>query len=153
MSVAHAPGLAVDASCLQRLSSDECTSWVASHDEGRLGYVGGRGPRRVVTRYVLSGDWITLRVPDYNDIAHYVPGELVSLVVEGPTAAVDGYESVQVSGRARLVDPDATSARDERHLDHWPPDVATKLIRVPLSSMSGVVEKRGPALGAVAARQ
>jgi len=145
MSVAQSPELAVQQGEHRRLSHEECTSCLATSHEGRLGYLSGRGHRRVVTRYVLSGDHIIFRVPDYNDAAHYAPGAVVSLVVEGTSETVGDHRSVRVSGRATLVSPDVVLPTQEKHLDRWPPEVATSLIRLPLASVSGVVRTPVPA--------
>lgn len=130
----------------RRLSRDECTSWLAGHSEGRLVYTGGRGRRGVVVRYALAGDRVTLRLPDYNDIVHYAPGEQVSLLVEGRPPSGDGQVVIiSIAARPEVCSGDLASAAEEEQLDEtWPASVLTTLLRLPLTDVSGVLEPLGP---------
>ena len=38
------------------MSYGECRIWLDHHSEGRLGYIGGRGPRSVVVSYAVTDD-------------------------------------------------------------------------------------------------
>lgn len=146
MSVAYEPRLTGGSGHDRRLSPDECRNWLKHHSEGRLRYWSGRGPRGVVVRYALSGDHITFRLPDYNDIVHFAPGEPVTLTVDGTPSPAAGYETVSVVGTARLAGVDTPSDADEAQLDEtWPPGVATTVIELPLVSVSGVVQQPGAA--------
>src|SRR5881398_1992537 len=55
------------------LSALECRSWLADHQEGRLDYRTGRGPRSLVVRYAVRADAVLVRVPTYNDLLQYAP--------------------------------------------------------------------------------
>jgi len=123
----------------RQLSPDECQAWLIRHHEGRLGYLTGRGPRRLAVRYATSGDDILFRLSDYNDAVHYAPEEQVSLVVDG-RSSTGGFKTVTVVGTARLGGEDATSEADDVQLDEpWPPGVVTRVIRLPITNVSGVV--------------
>ena len=51
----------------RRLSRGECRAWLAQHDEGRLGYRTGRGPRSLVIRYAVADDGEDLRIVEMAD--------------------------------------------------------------------------------------
>ena len=121
----------------RRLSAVECHAWLSSHDEGRLSYLSGRGPRSVVVLYELANDEVVMRLPDYHDAAHYAPGTEVRLDVEGVGNA--SLEAVRVVGRAVLADPTPTAAPDgicpEFHDETS--KVATSVVCLPLSHVEG----------------
>ena len=121
----------------RRLSAAECHAWLSSHDEGRLSYLSGRGPRSVVVLYELANDEVVLRLPDYHDAAHYAPETEVRLDVEGVGNA--GREAVRVVGRAVLADRAPTAAPDgigsEFHDEAS--RVATSVVCLPLSHVEG----------------
>jgi hypothetical protein len=120
------------------MTTEECRSWLTSHVEGRLGYLSGRGPRHVVIAYALDGQAILMRIPDYNEMAHYVPGRWVTLDVTGFTAD-DAIEQVRVTGHASVCD-DTDAGNLSRLPDQgWPDDLSTVLVSVPLQMMSGQV--------------
>lgn len=121
----------------RRLSRAECTDWLSSHREGRLGYTSGRGPRSVVVSYAMAGEHIVVRVPDYNDIAHYAPGAAVTFDVEDDQAEpAPRPETVSVSGTAALVDrPDELGGVD--FAESWPDGVGTAVVSLPLTAVEG----------------
>ena len=146
MSVAYEPESTSGSSRNRRLAPEEYRTWLKGHSEGRLRYWSGRGPRGVVVRYALSGDHITFRLPDYNDVVHFAPGEPVTLTVDGRPTTADGYQTVSVCGTARLAGTNAPSTVDAAQLDEtWPPGVTTTVIELPITSVSGVVQPPGPA--------
>ncbi len=122
---------------VRRLSARECRAWLASHREGRLGYQTGRGPRSVVVRYAITDEQIMFRLPDYNDIVHYVPGERVTLEVEGLHAAVGDFDTVLVTGEARLAAHHASVVQATQFEEHWPAGVATSVICLPMTEVEG----------------
>jgi hypothetical protein len=127
------PGRHLD-ECHQ-LTASECRRWVEQHLEGRLGYLSGRGPRSVVVSYAVVGDQIRVRVPDYNDIAHYAPGARVTLAVDGQAEDTSAIEEVSVTGTAgRDRAPSDTAPFDES----WPAAIKTSVVTLPLAEMEGV---------------
>lgn len=121
----------------RRLSPDECTDWLSSHREGRMGYSSGRGPRSVVVSYAMAGNQIIVRVPDYNDIAHYAPGAPVTFDVEDDQAEpAPRPETVSVFGTAELVDqPDELGRVD--FAESWPDGVSTAVVSLPITAVEG----------------
>jgi hypothetical protein len=121
----------------RRLSPTECRAWLSNHDEGRLSYLSGRGPRSVVVLYTLADKQIVMRLPDYHDAAHYAPGAEVRLDVEGLGNA--GRDTVRVIGQAVLADRAPMDALDGVGAD---PDkessmVETSVVCLPISHVEG----------------
>ncbi len=80
-------------------------AWLTEHHEGRLDYETGRGFRSVVVLYAIADGQILFRLPDYNDIVHYAPGERVTLEVDGAvTPSGDSHDGDR--DRHRTVDGD-----------------------------------------------
>jgi nitroimidazol reductase NimA-like FMN-containing flavoprotein (pyridoxamine 5'-phosphate oxidase superfamily) len=126
----------------RQLSSGECRDWLRTHREGRLAYPTGRGPRSVVVCYAVTEDHVVFRLPDYNDIVHYAPGEHVTLEVEGAPegtkASSRSNETVRVSGQAQLATAHSgRSMTDDRFPEQWPPSVSTRVIWLPLTEVEG----------------
>lgn len=122
-----------------RLSTSECRRWVEQHHEGRLGYLSGRGPRSVVVSYTVVGDQIRVRVPDYNDIAHYAPGARVTLAVDGEIDDTATIEEVSVTGTAGRGDGNDRAPSDYLPFDQsWPAAIKTSVVTLPLAEMDGV---------------
>jgi nitroimidazol reductase NimA-like FMN-containing flavoprotein (pyridoxamine 5'-phosphate oxidase superfamily) len=123
------------------LSAGECRDWLTSHREGRLAYQTGRGPRSVVVSYAVTDRHIMFRLPDYNDIVHYAPGERVTLEVEGVHAPVQAFESVSVTGEAQLaVEDDPAVLQEAQFEEQWPAGVRTSVICLPITEMVGFQE-------------
>src|SRR6476646_3408934 len=115
------------------LTRGECRSWLDQHHEGRLDYQTGRGPRSLVVRYAVTADTVLVRVPTYNDLLQYAPGESVTLEVDdrlGP----DQFEKVTVTGTASLVDRDSGSLAED-----WPAELPTRVIGLPIQVIDGFV--------------
>jgi hypothetical protein len=117
------------------LSAGECRSWLDGHTEGRIDYCTGRGPRSLVVRYVLEDDAVLVRVPTYNDLLQYAPGESVTLEVE-ERCAPDTFEIVTVTGTAALVDPAVDALAED-----WPPELPTDVISVPIQRIDGFLAR------------
>lgn len=127
----------------RRLSRPECREWLVNHHQGRLGYATGRGPRSVVVNYALAGDQVVFRLPDYNDIVRYAPGERVTLEVEGVHASVGDFETVIVTGQAELAGE--PSAEAEVALDEeWPSGVSTHVLCLPMTQVEGFEHEAAP---------
>lgn len=139
MSTIRRSALAVRSGSRTRpLSSGECREWLVNHREGRLGYHTGRGPRSVVVNYAISGDHIMFRLPDYNDIVHYAPGEEVTLQVDGLDASVGDFETVTVKGQALLATSHHEASVREPQIDEqWPSGVSTSVICLPMTEIEG----------------
>jgi hypothetical protein len=118
----------------ERLTSIECRSWLNSHHEGRLDYRTGRGPRSLVVRYAVVTDTVLVRVPTYNDLLQYAPGESVTLEVDDRLTG-DRFETVAVTGTATLVEREPAVLADD-----WPGDLPTRVIMVPIQTIEGFVE-------------
>ena len=121
------------------LSAQECWTQLRRSREGRLGYLSGRGPRHVVTRYAVRDRSVVLRLPGYHEAAQYVGGSPVTFdVVErvGPGTA----ERVAVVGRARLGEPDPGVA-DTLPDEHWPSDLRSWLVWLDVDEVSGETER------------
>jgi hypothetical protein len=121
----------------RRLSSGECRDWLVSHREGRLGYLTGRGPRSVVVNYAIADEHIMFRLPDYNDIVHYAPGERVTLEVDGVHAPVGDFETVMVTGEARLAGQHTPAVPESQFEEQWPAGVSTTVICLPMTEVKG----------------
>jgi hypothetical protein len=119
------------------LSAIECRAWLSNHDEGRLSYLSGRGPRSVVVLYTLADKQIVMCLPDYHEAAHYAPGTDVQLDVEGVTDA--GLDAVRVTGRAVLSSRAPTSAPEGNgvDLDKDSSMVETSVVCLPISRVEG----------------
>ena len=128
---------------LRALSAGECREWLARHHEGRLSYETGRGSRSVVVPYAITGDQVMLRLPAFNEIVQYAPGERVRLDVDGAAAQAGEFDAVSVTGTAQLA-----GARDARatHLtdfaESWPAGVNTSVICMPMLDIEGMKRHR-----------
>ena len=121
-----------------RLSFLECRDWLVRHHEGRIDYRTGRGPRSLVVRYAVEADAVLVRVPTYNDLLQYAPGEAVTLEVE-QRCAPDAFETVTVTGTACLLEPDGSGSCGRALADDWPRELPTDVIRVPIQQIDGYV--------------
>jgi nitroimidazol reductase NimA-like FMN-containing flavoprotein (pyridoxamine 5'-phosphate oxidase superfamily) len=122
------------------MSYGECRVWLDHHSEGRLGYIGGRGPRSVVLTYAVTEDQILFLVPAYNEVTQYVPGKQVRLQVAGECSgpAPRYYDTVSVTGTANLPRVEQASiVRRTNFVEFWPPGVATSVICLPMAELEG----------------
>ncbi len=95
----------------------------------------------MVVSYAVTERHIMFRLPDYNDIVHYAPGERVTLEVEGRQAPVQAFESVSVTGEAQLASRDDPAVLQEAHFEEqWPAGVRTSVICLPITEMVGFEE-------------
>jgi hypothetical protein len=120
----------------------DCRSWLGQHHEGRLGYLSGRGPQSVVVTYALVGDHILLRVPEYNDITQYAPGEKVSLAIDGevePTSVNQAgrtINAITVTGTAVLASEGGRwSTAAALFEESWPAGIRTSIVSLPLTGL------------------
>jgi hypothetical protein len=121
----------------RRLSRAECRAWIATHDEARLRFQTGRGPRSVVVGYALAPGEVVLLLPEYHPATGYLVDAAVTIEVEG--ASGDGvWESVRASGVAYRGAP-AEAATLHPYGARWPTGVATHTVHVPLAEVEGVV--------------
>ena len=121
------------------LTAVACRSWLRSYTEGRLGYLSGRGLRRVVVCDALSpDDKIVPRVPESNEIGQYVPGDRVTLDVDGRTPL--GYRhTVGVSGRAEVLPDSSVGAPNGWGGEAWPTGI-TSIVAFPVEEVHGTVQ-------------
>jgi hypothetical protein len=111
-------------------------TWLRDHREGRLGYETGRGPRAVVVLYAVAHGEILMRLPDYNDIVHYAPGEQVTLEVPGPVTPAGDLATVTVTGTAHLVGSEQIGIEcDAVFTEPWPAGVSTTIIGLPMEDV------------------
>jgi hypothetical protein len=124
----------------RQLTAAECRSWLSTHTEGRLGYLSGRGAQCVVVCYAVApDDKIVLRVPEYNEIGQYAPGEQVTLDVDGMTPRGD-RQTVRVSGRAEVLTNSSVAALDRQGCERWPTGISTSIVAFPLEEVHGTVQ-------------
>ena len=90
---------------------------------GRLGYASGTGHERVVVNYMIMDSHIVIRVPEYSEIAWYVPGTEVTLTVDGDQSATRGLCSCAGSPyranairRRRIWTPEQSIGRKGIHV-------------------------------------
>jgi hypothetical protein len=122
------------------LTAAECRSWLCTHTEGRFGYLSGRGPQFVVVCYAVTpDDKIVLRVPEYNEIGQYAPGERVTLDVDGTTPPGD-RQTVRASGRAEVLTDSSVAALDWPGCERWPAGINTSTLALPLEEVHGTVQ-------------
>jgi hypothetical protein len=96
-----------------------------------LGYQTGRGPRAVVVLYAVAADQILMRLPDYNDIVHYAPGEQVTLEVAGAVTPTGDLGTVTVTGRAQILGSGQVDIEsDAVFVEPWPEGVSTSIIGI-----------------------
>jgi hypothetical protein len=108
---------------------------LAEHDEGRLDYPSGRGPSSLIVRYAVRDNAVLLRLPTFNHLLQYVPGERVTLAVDERAPAGE-FEAVSVSGRARLIDP-----RDKAMSEGWPNGLPSEVISVLIERIDGFLDE------------
>jgi len=91
-----------------------------------------------VVSYAVAEQQIIFRLPDYNDIVHYAPGERVTLEVEGVRPALGDFEAVSVTGQAELANgADRAELPEADFEEQWPADVRTSVLRLPMTEVSG----------------
>ena len=130
------------------LTAAECRSWLCTHTEGRLGYLSGRGPQCVVVCYAVApDDKIVLRVPEYNEIGQYAPGERVTLDVDGMTPPGD-RQTVRVSGRAEVLTASPVGALDGPGCERWATGINTSIVAFPFEEVQGFVQEAVRSTGA-----
>jgi hypothetical protein len=144
MSITHQARGPQQTSPTRRLSARECRDWLTSHREGRLGYHTGRGPRSVVVSYAVADEQIMFRLPDYNDIVHYAPGERVTLEVESGRPVVGDFGTVRVTGEATLAPAEMPRTLPGTGFEEqWPAGVSTTVICLPLTEVEGFEQPDG----------
>lgn len=113
------------------------------HQEGRLGYPSGRGPRAVVVTYAVTaaGD-IAIRVPAYHELGRYADGEWVSFEVD---EYVDPHllETVTIHGTAQVSADDHDPSGPP---EDWPDCVRTSMVVVSVDEMECVFRQDGSLL-------
>ncbi|MGI8459995.1 MAG: hypothetical protein ACR2LI_18025 [Propionibacteriaceae bacterium] len=128
------------------LSPQECWSRLGRHGEGRLGYLSGRGPRHVVVPYAVSGKRLVVRLPDYNEAARYAPGNRVTFDVTdrlGDHVA----ERIEITGCAHSGEKPEGGELDDLPDEHWPADLRSLLVWLPMDDVRGEIVVAVPADG------
>ena len=93
-------------------------------------YQTGRGPRCLAVTYAVAGNYVLLRLPDYNDLGHYAPGRPVVLEVSEPD------HSLQVEGVAQVAGPQHQALIEQaRFPEPVPAGVTTRVICLPLDGL------------------
>ncbi len=129
LTVRPRPGL--QASSRHRVSSEDRRR-LSQHREGQLHYQTGRGPRCLAVTYAVAGDYVLLRLPEYNDLGHYAPGRPV--VLEVPDANPD--RGLQVEGVAQAAGPQHKALIEQtRFPEPVLAGVATRVICLPLAGL------------------
>ena len=118
------------ASSRQRVSRKDRRR-LSRHRDGHLHYQTGRGPRCLAVTYTIAGDYVLLRLPEYNDVSHYAPGRPV--VLEVP----DCDQDLQVEGVAQVAGPQHEALiQRTRFPEPVPIGVASRVICLPLTGVS-----------------
>lgn len=106
---------------------------LSRHREGHLHYQTGRGPRCLAVTYAVAGDYVLLRLPEYNDLGRYAPGRPVVLEVPDP-----GH-GLQVEGVAQVAGPQHEALVEQtRFPEPVPTGVASRVICLPLAGLSSM---------------
>jgi len=126
------------AGCFRALTNFECRTWMCDHDEGRLGYQTGRGPRAVVVRYVVIDDVVVFVLPEYNEICQYAPGRTITLTVSALTDN-DTFTEVVVTGIGHPAENEALLAENIEPPEHWPTSVTTHTVCLDLTRLEGSI--------------
>jgi hypothetical protein len=122
------PGLR--ASSGQRVSRSDRRR-LSRHREGRLHYQTDRGPRCLAVTYAVAGDYVLLRLPEYNDLGHYAPGRSVVLEVRDPD------HDLQVEGVAQAAGPQHQALVERtRFPEPVPTGVTCRVICLPVGGLS-----------------
>jgi hypothetical protein len=80
--------------------------------------------------YAVAGDYVLLRLPEYNDLGHYAPGRPVVLEVSDPD------HDLQVEGLAQVAGPEQESLIEPtRFPEPVPAGVASRVICLPLGGL------------------
>ena len=117
------------------LTTVECRSWISNHDEGRLGYQTGRGPRAVAVSYAVTDEQVVCRLPEYNEICQYAPGRQITMRVSALTA--DTFTEVVVAGIGHLAENQEGIAETIDLPEQWPTGVSTHLVCLDLADLEG----------------
>ena len=77
-----------------------------------------------------------MRLPDYNDIVHYAPGERVTLEVAGAVTPSGDRGTVTVTGTAHVFGSEQIDIEcDAVFAEPWPAGVSTSIIGLPLDDV------------------
>ena len=110
--------------------SSEDRRRLSQHHEGQMHYQTGRGPRCLAVTYAVAGDYVLLRLPEYNELGHYAPGRPVVLEVPEPD------HPLQVKGVAQVAGPQHEALVEHaRFPEPVPPGVRTRVICLPLDGL------------------
>ena len=114
----------------QRRVSRKDRRRLSRHREGHLHYQTGRGPRCLAVTYTVAGDYVLLRLPEYNDASHYAPGRTVVLDVPDPEHGLQVEGVAQVAGRQHEALIERT-----RFPEPVPTGVESRVICLPLAGL------------------
>ncbi len=126
------------------LTNVECRSSISDHDEGRLSYRSGRGPRAVVVSYAVTDDQVVVLLPAYNEICQYAPGRQITMRVTARTTTT--FTEVIVTTIGHLAENPACIAGTVDLPEHWPTGVSTHLMCLDLAHLEGSTWHTEPAL-------
>lgn len=114
----------------RHLVSSEDRLRLSQHQEGHLHYQTGRGPRSLAVTFAVAGDYVLLRLPEYNDLGHYAPGRPVVLDVPDPD------HGLQLEGVAQVAGPRLEALiKQTRFPEPVPAGVAARVICLPLDGL------------------
>lgn len=136
-SIGNAPHRDRSVSC-RSLTADECRSWISRHDEGRLSYQTGRGPRAVVLSYAVTDEEVRFLLPEYNEICQYAPGRQIAMRVSALDPD-DSITEVVIAGIGHF--PEARIARMVDYPEDWPPGISTHVVCLNLVNLVGSTRK------------
>jgi len=95
----------------------------------------GRGPRCLAVTYAITGDYVLLRLPEYNEVGRCAPGHTVVLDVP------DGDHGLEVEGVAQVAGPEQDALVERTRFPEPVPTGAYRVICLPLTGL-GPIRRR-----------
>jgi hypothetical protein len=88
-----------------------------------------------MTNYAVTDDQVVFRIPEYNELTQYAPGQYITLEVSENCGTE--VSEVSVTGVGHWADE--TSAMDQTVdlRECWPPEVITRILRLDLTDIHG----------------
>jgi nitroimidazol reductase NimA-like FMN-containing flavoprotein (pyridoxamine 5'-phosphate oxidase superfamily) len=121
------------------LSRDECTRLLAAGVAGRIALATPTGPHILPVNYSVNGESVLVRTTPYSLIGTYARDATVAFEVDQFDHEYQRGWSVQVRGRAEVVDDAEQLARIQRD---WPPrpwatGQRNLVVRIPWTEVTG----------------
>lgn len=122
----------------RRLGRRDAWRLMRGHQEGRLHFLSGRGPRSVVVPYATTDTAVVIELPAYNDALPYLEGRVVSIEVSDHDP--DGHQwSVEISGLSRPTPSDPGDEEVSDVIRQWPSALVSRRFLIPTDHVSGSI--------------